>query len=394
MDPVGAFWHAGSECFHVVNRAILVLGASARAAAHSALRAGLRPVAGDLFADQDLAAQCPAHLVERQLYPHNLETLALALPACPWFYTGALENHPDLIDRLARTRPLWGNDGSTVRAVRDPIRVFETLRRADLPCPTVKLDPRGLPRDGSWLRKPLASAGGRGIEPLVTPCAPARRACYYQERIEGQELSALVLGQRSTATLLGVTWQWIGVPGAPFSYRGSIGPWPLSPQERERIERLARALAAEFRLVGLFGIDLILRDGQPWPVEINPRYTASVEVLELALGRAFLCDHRNACDPDLAPIEPEHGEARPGVVGKAILFAQQPCIFPDSCARKPEVPDWFKLPVLGDIPQPGTHFEPDEPVLTVFAHADSIAACHAELKRLLSIWQTRLGTRE
>ena len=63
------------------------------------------------------------------------------------------------------SRPLWGNDGSTLRAVRDPIAVAEALRRAGLPCPRVRLEPEGLPRDGSWLVKPLASAGGEASGP-------------------------------------------------------------------------------------------------------------------------------------------------------------------------------------------------------------------------------------
>ena len=43
-----------------------------------------------------------------------------------------------------------------------------------------------------------------------------------------------------------------------------------------------------FGLAGWFGVDFILRDGIPWPVEINPRYTASVEIHELASGRSLL----------------------------------------------------------------------------------------------------------
>src|SRR5262245_28665656 len=39
---------------------LLIFGASVRAAAFSALRAGMRPWCADLFADADLRGRCPA----------------------------------------------------------------------------------------------------------------------------------------------------------------------------------------------------------------------------------------------------------------------------------------------------------------------------------------------
>ena len=174
----------------------------------------------------------------------------------------------------------------------------ESLGRAGLPCPRVRLSPAGLPRDGSWLVKPLASAGGRGVRPLVSGSRPARVPSYYQERIAGPSLAALFIGHRSGARLCGVTRQRVGRGGARFAYRGSLGPWPVSDRESARIGLLGDFLAASYRLVGLFGIDFILSDGQPWPVEINPRYTASVEVLELALRRSLLAEHRRACEAE------------------------------------------------------------------------------------------------
>ena len=34
-------------------------------------------------------------------------------------YTGALENHPELVDRISATRDLYGNSGSVLRRVRE-----------------------------------------------------------------------------------------------------------------------------------------------------------------------------------------------------------------------------------------------------------------------------------
>ena len=43
-------------------------------------------------------------------------------------------------------------------------------------------------------------------------------------------------------------------------------------------------LADRFELSGLFGVDFILDGDQVWTLEVNPRYTASVEIVERATG--------------------------------------------------------------------------------------------------------------
>ena len=66
---------------------LLILGAVARAAAFSALAAGLRPTCGDLFADADLARRCPVTAVTN--YPRGMADLAEQGTApAPWMYTG------------------------------------------------------------------------------------------------------------------------------------------------------------------------------------------------------------------------------------------------------------------------------------------------------------------
>ncbi len=155
---------------------LLILGASARAAAFSAIRIGLRPTCIDLFADADLASTCPALWVEPGHYPDGLARLAADLPPMPCLYTGAIENHPDLVDRISARHRLLGIQGDSLRAVRDPIALADAVRVAGLAAPEVRIEPTGLPVDGSWLRKPIASAGGRGISPWLGQSADTRQS--------------------------------------------------------------------------------------------------------------------------------------------------------------------------------------------------------------------------
>src|SRR5208337_4251548 len=59
---------------------VLIVGASTRAAAFSARRAGLKPRCLDYFGDRDLMAICTLDRVEAQEGVASLERLALGLP--------------------------------------------------------------------------------------------------------------------------------------------------------------------------------------------------------------------------------------------------------------------------------------------------------------------------
>ena len=274
---------------------LLILGASTRAAAFSALRAGLAPRCADFFADRDLAAICPVERVDSQEGAEGLERAAMQLSGDAWIFTGPLENHPDLVERLSRTIPLLGTGPAELRAVRDPLRVAEALRANGLDAPEVRLSPEGLPRDGSWMVKPLASGGGRLVQILDENWRTCAEPCYFQQQLEGPSYSALFIADRGAADLIGVTKQLVGSPGSPFGYRGSVGPWQPSDALTRRLRAIGQTLSSSFALAGWFGVDFILHDGRPWPVEVNPRYVASIEVLELAMGRSLMAEHLRAC---------------------------------------------------------------------------------------------------
>ena len=160
-------------------RPLVIVGASARAAAASARRAGFAPWCADLFADVDLraiashAVRCPI-----QNYPAALLEIIQSAPEAPWIYTGGLENHPRLIETMAQIRPLWGNDGDVLRRARSPFVIEQCLREADLPFLDVRPADAKLPAGGRWLRKPLSGSGGQGIEkggapPFISPKSEA-----------------------------------------------------------------------------------------------------------------------------------------------------------------------------------------------------------------------------
>src|SRR5204863_524417 len=59
---------------------------------------------------------------------------------------------------------------------------------------------------------------------------------------------------------------------------------------------LAQAVAEEFGVVGVNGIDFIARDGVPYAIEVNPRWSSSMELVERAYGLSVFGAHAAACE--------------------------------------------------------------------------------------------------
>jgi len=373
---------------------ILILGVSVRAAAFSALRGGYKPICADLFADQDLAAACPARRIDHRNSSDQFATVAESCFPSHWLYTGGFENQPELVDQIAKKHRLWGMDGETLRAIRDPVGVARVLKQAGIPCPAVTLAARGLPRDGSWLIKPLYSGGGRRIEPLIDAAPVRLESRYLQQRVKGPSFSALYVGTPREARLIGVTRQLIGAPGSPFGYRGSIGPWPTTAPLAARLRALGSMLSSTFALTGWFGVDYVLNRGIPWPVEINPRYTASVEIHELFLGRSLLHDHRRACEGIVDETDCpalSAGPSRP-VFGKLIIYASRRLVVPECLRLRDEARDHFAVDSIADVPWPATSVGVGQPVMTLLGSAPTLEGCRKRLFRLEQKWLSRLGT--
>jgi predicted ATP-grasp superfamily ATP-dependent carboligase len=359
---------------------LLIVGASVRAAAFSALRAGWQPWCVDLFADGDLEQIGPAARVPPSDYPRGVVRLLDEGPPGPWMYTGALENRPALLSRLARTRPLWGNSGPTVRRVRRPQEVARCLAAAGLPCPRLGLADGEA--TGRWVVKPLASAGGAGINFWTRKDGPPPRGTYLQQFIEGEAVAAAYLGDGQAAALLGVTRQLVGeawLYAAPFQYCGSIGPLALDAATVKAFADLGNALARDFGLRGLFGVDCVLQGCVPYPVEVNPRYTASIEVLEQATGLSALHLHGLAFTQGDRPGS-WHGHPQQ-VAGKVYLYAQDDLVVP---AQGPWL-ETLDQPATGwrdfaDIPHEGERIECGQPIMTLLARAGSDSSCQALLR--------------
>ncbi len=376
----------------LLSRVVTIVGASARAAAYSAVRAGFSVQAADMFADVDLRRVCVAHRVTD--YPTGLATAITGAHTGGWMYAGGLESHPLLVERWARVRPLWGNRADVLRRVRQPHLVANVLRRAGLRAPAVRLDPPTPIGDGKWLCKGLRSCGGSQVAVWDgnLPAGLDARDCYFQQFVDGPSCSAVYVAARGDAALLGITQQligarWCGAQG--FRYCGSVGPLEVSHAITDQFIAIGKALAKEFDLVGLFGVDAIFNSIGVWPVEVNPRYTASIEVIERASEIRAIELHVNACQQGQLPTA-RSGTAQ-GQAAKAVLFASRRLVVPKSVSSLSDQPSQSRWPAMADIPAPGTVIEPGWPILTVLAAANSQREALEALQRQATVVRATLG---
>lgn len=374
---------------------LAVAGASVRALACSARRAGWTVHAADLFGDADLRAVAASviRLTGRgpSGYPLGLAAALATFPPGPWCYTGALENHPDVIDALAAARPLAGNGGPAVRAVRDHDSLAAAVRDAGLTFPPTFMTPRGLPTDGSFLVKPRRSAGGRGIRLWLGGRPPVDHV--WQRRVAGRHWSLSFLCGAGRGRLWGASHQFVGRPwchARPFAYCGSVTADPPLPQARplHAARRLGDLLAGEFGLVGLVGADVVHGvDGHLHVIEINPRPTASMELAERVRGTSLAGAHLAACGfAESAPRPAASPRVRPRFWGKAVLFAAAPLAFThDRTARLAARADRWTAqdgwPAVADIPEVDSRVAAGSPMVTVFAGGDNETATHRLLRR-------------
>ena len=102
---------------------ILITGLSTRAIAESAVRGGHRVITLDYFGDRDQRALVENHALLRDFgLPFSAEGLLQASRRLDFeavVYISNLENHPEVVEELARERILLGNGPVVLRQVRD-----------------------------------------------------------------------------------------------------------------------------------------------------------------------------------------------------------------------------------------------------------------------------------
>ena len=374
-----------------MGRSLIILGLSARAAAESAVRAGFAPWCIDVYGDRDLHRIATVRVCPPREFPSAMLRMLDDAPAeADLLLTAGMENHPDLLDAICFDHPLLGSGVDAIRQVRDPLalptlpavkglRFCKTRQGASL------AQRVGAMLFGGWSRrqyliKPQRSCGGANVRHW-TADQPVAHDQYLQQYIRGTPYCAVFKADGWSAQLVGVTEQLVGereFGSSGFKYTGSIGPVPMSENARAALSHLAVQLTQKFDVRGAFGVDLVMDwHGDLWPIEVNPRYVDSIELLERALDLSVLAEHD--ADGKKRTRQPRRMQA------KALLRARRDVTSVD-------LYELFPRDRIADVPAAGRVIRAGRPICSVFAQGPTRDACFDALRQMAQQVYDRLET--
>ena len=347
---------------------VLVAGFATRHVAQSAHQAGYEVCAVDHFCDQDLS-----------WYTKDREKF------------GDLADLPGAIDRIcSRHRfdffvptsgaetlpppaPLLGTPAESIARFLDKIDTQHFFESLGVPVPR-------LMGDGEYpaMVKPRTGAGGWRNAVIGSKAEMAAwRALYEdvpyirQEVISGIPASVCCVADGSRALAITTNEQILRGRGeSAFGFSGSITPFE-HPVKSKMIE-IAEHIAAASGCCGTIGIDFVIGESGPVAIEVNPRFQGTVDTVEMACGCNLFELHAGACSGHLPARRPEPQE----VAARSILFADSDMMVNTDLGAFREF--------VADIPWPGTFFEKDQAVVSVYGRGPDRGTALAMLDKHIS----------
>jgi predicted ATP-grasp superfamily ATP-dependent carboligase len=319
--------------------------------AQSAFRAGYEVCTVDHFCDQDLLW----YTKDREKFEE-------------------LADLPDAIDRICRRHtfdffvptsgaeilpvpvPLMGTSPAAIRRLMDKLDTQHFFESLNVPVPRI------LP-DGEYpaMVKPRNGAGGWRNAIIRNDAEMAAWKELYedvphirQQIVEGLAASVCCLASGSEAMAVATNEQLLrgGHGESAFGFSGSVTP-SSHPRTGDMVA-LAEHISAASGGIGTIGIDFVIGENGPVAIEVNPRFQGTVDTVEMACGCSLFDLHVNACRGHLPKARPQ---ARQVAVRK-ILFADRDITIHEDLSSLKEF--------VSDIPWPGTFFEEEQAIVSVY----------------------------
>jgi uncharacterized protein len=364
----------------------LITGVSTRAIAESAVKSGHDVFAIDYFGDSDQKQIIKNYSLLRDFNlpfrAENLIEVSSRFDFDSLVYISNFENFPDLIEKLPHHVRILGNSPQALRKVRDwkILRDFMTANNIPFPKTLLPGEENRVNGQVGWLLKPTNSGGGSRIKPWEGERLSDNQ--IIQRYVEGIPASACFIADGHKSVLIGLSTQLIGLDelGAQgFTWCGNILPLPLDEKESNNIigqmEKITSLFTVYFNLKGACGIDFIISRDQkgrltPYLLEINPRYTASMELVEKAYNINIYSLHVQALQGNLPDftLADKHSTR---FYAKGILFTR-------SDIKIKNTANW-KNRRIRDIPFEGDMIEKGHPVCTLLADGSDYNECKSNL---------------
>jgi len=352
-----------------VSQRVLVAGFSTRHVCQSAHRAGHRVYAVDHFCDRDLDWYTDAceRFEELDELPDTIDLMARRHRCDLLVVTSGAES-------LDVPLPRAGTPPDRVARFMDKCRTQEFFEGLGIPVP-----PRASPGDYPAMIKPRQGAGGwrnavvrTDEERLAWVEAWEGIPHILQGYRPGRPVSVSCIAGGGRARAIAVNEQFHREDeDAPFGFSGSVTPAPPLPSTARLIDWAERAAAAS-GCIGSVGVDFVCDEDGVWAIEINPRFQATVDTVELATGVNLFSLHLDACRDRIPGAMPP---AR-SVGIRRIIFARRDLVVRSDLASL--------APGVADIPRVGTEIEAGHAVVSVLARGRSREDAFRALENTMS----------
>lgn len=415
MDCLGVGWlmsnsNVGQQAELLVSGPLFMVGFTCRALAQCARRDGFLPTVIDRCGDRDTREAAnryrdwlpdPQQSIEAMdEYLAAFGSPSGASKSLPLFciLAGGTENNIALIEGLSRrfSNLMKPESFIAMRSWRNWKSWAESSglfwpRTWELSIFRAEVARMNSSRD--LLVKDLNQAGGLGISAWHSePQSMDRRIDseidhrVIQERIDGESVGVTFLSTAHGSIALGCTEAWPSQTHAwgAYIYHGSIGPASLSSAEWAVLDGFAERVARHTDWLGLWQADFIRKNDRWYLIEINPRWTASMELLDISMGLKLVQLHclassglmRQEAWTSLCLRANHWRESVPSLcLAKRVLYASDATAIDDATLQR-----WWdnRLPLeilrgeeaplgcwIADIPNEPMRFENGFPVCTL-----------------------------
>jgi len=334
---------------------VLVAGFATRHVVQSAWRAGYEVCAIDHFCDQDLTwyarewslfdelDEIPA-LIEDYSKNHTFDAIITT--------SGA--------ETIAMDPRFRGTPPHIAARFLDKSRIQDFFLEMGIPAPPIL--PEGV---YPAFIKPLSGAGGwrnslvrSGAEEEAWRELWPEDAYIRQTPVEGTPCSVSCVSNGTVARALAVNEQFMrgGTGNRAFGFAGAVTPFET--EVKTRLADIAEQIVAASGCIGSVGVDFIASD-TIHAIEINPRFQATLDIVEESLGCSIFDLHLEACRGRVPSVRPSPVRC----VARKILFADHDLTVKDDLKRL--------APAVADIPWKGTEIEEGSAVISVYGRGPS-----------------------
>ncbi|NQY25643.1 MAG: ATP-grasp domain-containing protein [Piscirickettsiaceae bacterium] len=353
---------------------VLIFAQSGRFLAQSASQAGYPVWVADCFGDQDTLA-----IAERWQQSPRFSELTSSIflkiladltqgESCLFIAGSGIELCYSLLEILPANITLVGNKPQTIKQIKTPALFFDLLGRLKLPYPDTYLK-RPL-NNKRYLIKSASGLGGSHIQ--YSSHQTNISDAYFQCFIAGKSGSALILANGKSAQIISINQQFLSpLKDMPFRLGAIESPWNISKQHRQQLAQAANLITSELGLLGLNSLDFIISNNQLQLLEINPRPSASAELVSKEIP--IFHYHINACRGDL----PSHAfEQEIKTMSLHYFYAVHDCVIPIDIIWPEE---------CRDLPNTGAYIKDGQPICTFISNPHRTNA----IKRSIAIQLTR-----